>query len=85
VDVLDTASAYGDAETRIGLLLAGAASPPRVVTKALPEIDAQTASPDAMATATISCVERSLSRLDTAMDTVLLHREALRKLAGGAA
>ncbi|MCG8588770.1 MAG: aldo/keto reductase [Proteobacteria bacterium] len=84
VRLLDTARAYGEAESRIGELL-GAERSWRVVTKLDPQVSAPGLSPQ-------QCRDRVLWSLDASraalrrpqLDAVLLHRAAHRTEAGGA-
>ena len=85
LDTLDTARVYGEAETVIGDMTAGA-SEWRIVTKTDPGIYSDGDSAEAVFAATRRSLDESRAQLQKAsLDTVLLHRPDHRWVAEGAA
>jgi spore coat polysaccharide biosynthesis protein SpsF len=78
VDTIDTARAYGDAETRLGHLLGPAPAPVRVITKLSPLAELpQDAAEGWVRAAVTESVAHSIWALGRAgLDTLLLHRAA---------
>ena len=80
VNLLDTAPAYGDSETRLGQLLSSRFGLRRqdwlLCTKVGESFDGQTSSYDFSSQATQASVERSLTHLNTDyLDVVLIHSD----------
>ena len=76
VTLLDTAPAYGDAETRLGHLLKGRRDQFVLVTKTGEAYDGRRSSFDFSRDATLLSIERSLRALGTdCLDCVLLHSD----------
>jgi aryl-alcohol dehydrogenase-like predicted oxidoreductase len=81
INLLDTAPAYGEAETRLGHLFAGSRDEWVLSTKAGEEFQENESRYDFSAAALIRSLERSLSRLRTdRVEVLLLHSDGLIEL-----